>query len=126
MTRFRRLTALFFVVFVGAVGYAFGQPSQLVFTVAAPDQTVSQTSSQASAVVGERGLALWSGAKSDFGIGVALSDGRWTVRSVASMTALPLGGHNRPTFQQVEITRPLFWVGSMSVAGGGGVREEWN
>ena len=42
------------------------------------------------------------------------------------MTTLPVDGHSRPTFQQVEVVRRLFSTGSMSVAGGGGIRQEWD
>jgi hypothetical protein len=42
------------------------------------------------------------------------------------MTMLPVGSHLRPTFQQVEIVRPLLFTGSASIAGGGGIRQEWD
>jgi hypothetical protein len=105
---------------------AFAQAPPLIFTVAAPGQTSSDATLRASAIVEERGLALWSGAVSDFGVGVALSGRRWTIRSITGMTTLPFAGHGRPTFQQIEIIRPVFSTGSMSVAGGGGIREEWD
>jgi hypothetical protein len=98
----------------------------LVFTAASPDRTSPDTALQASAVVEERGLALWSGTASDFGVGVTLSTSGWAVRSIASMVALPFDKHERLTFQQLEIVRPIFSTGSASVAGGGGIRQEWD
>jgi hypothetical protein len=109
-----------------AIGNAFAQAPPLVFTAAAPERAPSETIPQVSAVVEERGLALWGGAVSDFGVGVTLPGPQWTIRSITSMTALSVGGHDRPTFQQLEIVRPVFSTGSMSVAGGGGIREEWD
>jgi len=107
---------------------AFAQTPALVFTAPVPGRTSAEPVMQsAAAVVEERGLALWSGTASDFGIGVALSGSRWTVRAITSMTALPIvGGYSKLTFQQIEAIRPLFAHGSTSVAGGGGVREEWD
>lgn len=86
----------------------------------------SDASVHADAVVEERGLALWDGTLSDFGVGVSLTNRRWTVRSIASMTTLPVGSHDRPTFQQVEVVRPMLAIGSLSLAGGGGMRQEWD
>lgn len=126
MRRSMRSAALVSVLSAGAAVSAFAQSPQLVFTAAAPERTSPEANLQASAVVEERGLALWSGVASDFGVGVTLSGSRWAVRSIASMTALPFGGHDRPTFQQLEIARPLLSIGSMSLAGGGGVRQEWD
>jgi hypothetical protein len=124
--RFSRSVGLAFSLCACAAGNAFAQTPQLVFTVAAPEPTRSETILKASAVVEERALALWGGAASDFGVGVALSSPRWTLRSITSMTALPIGSHDRPRFQQIEIVRPVFSAGSMSVAGGGGIRQEWD
>jgi hypothetical protein len=42
------------------------------------------------------------------------------------MTTLPIGNHLHPTFQQIEIVRPLLSTGSTSIAGGGGIRQEWD
>ena len=94
--------------------------------MAVPEGTSSQTVVQASAVVEERGLALWGGSVSDFGVGVAVSRPGWTVRSIASMTTVAMDGHARPMFEQIEIVRPVLSAGSFSVAGGGGVRQEWD
>jgi hypothetical protein len=102
-----------------------GQTSQLVFTAPAPAQD-SSLGPQISPVVQERGLALWAGTTSDFGVGVTLSGSRTAVQSITSMTALPLDGHDRPTFQQIEIVRSLVSRGSLSIAGGGGIREQWD
>jgi hypothetical protein len=117
---------LAFTLCACAIVHAFAQTPPLVFTVAVPERTSSETILQASAAVEERGLALWGGAASDFGVGVTLSGPRWEIRSITSMTTLPIGNHDRPTFQQVEIVRPLFSTRSMSVAGGGGIRQEWD
>ena len=126
MVRFLRSAGLTFTLCACASINAFAQAPPLVFTVAAPERTSSETILQASAVVEERGLALWGGAASDFGVGVALSGPQWTIRSITSMTTLPVGTHDRPTFQQIEIVRPVFLTGSTSVAGGGGIRQEWD
>jgi hypothetical protein len=123
--RFLRCAGLAFTLCMGAIVNAFAQAPPLVFTVATPERTASETI-QTSAVVEERGLALWGGAASDFGVGVALSGPRWTIRSITSMTTLSVDGHGRPTFQQIEIVRPVFSTRSMSVAGGGGIRQEWD
>ena len=104
----------------------FAQTSQLVFTAAVPESSPSNPAPRLSAVVEERGLALWTGAASDFGVGVVLARPQWTLRSITSVTELPVSGHGRPTFQQIEIVRPLFSNGSVSVAGGGGVRQDWD
>jgi len=124
--RFLRSAGLALTLCACAVVHALAQAPPLVFTVAVPEQTSSETILQASAVVEERGLALWGGTASDFGVGVTLSGPRWEIRSITGMTALPVGGHDRPTFQQIEIVRPVFSTRSMSVAGGGGIREEWD
>jgi hypothetical protein len=124
--RFLRSTAIAFTFSACSIVNAFAQAPPLTFTVAAPERNSSDTILQASAVVEERGLALWGGTASDFGVGVSLSGPRWTIRSITSMTTLPVAGHGRPTFQQIEILRPVFSTGSMSVAGGGGIRQEWD
>jgi hypothetical protein len=77
-------------------------------------------------VVEERGLALWSGSTSDFGVGVAVSTAGWTLRSISSMRGLTVADRDRPTFQQVEVVRSFLSRGSFSVVGGGGVRQEWD
>jgi hypothetical protein len=48
------------------------------------------------------------------------------MRSVTSMRALTVGDHRHPTFQQIEIARPLFSAASASISGGGGIRQEWD
>jgi hypothetical protein len=126
MVRFLRSVGLAFTLCACAIVNAFAQAPPLVFTVAVPERTASETMLQASAVVGERALALWGGAVSDFGVGVTLSSPRWEIRSITSMTTLPVGSHDRPVFQQVEIVRPVLSTRSMSVAGGGGIRQEWD
>jgi hypothetical protein len=124
--RFGRSAGWTLTVWASAAVNAFAQAPPLVFTVAVPERTSSEATLRASAVVEERGLALWGGAASDFGVGVALSEHGWTIRSITSMTTLPIAGHGRRMFQQLEIVRPLFSTGSTSVAGGGGIREEWD
>src|SRR3984893_7538383 len=99
MLRFLRSAGLAFMLSACAIVNAFAQAPQLVFTVAVPERTPSETILQASAVVEERGLAMWGGRTSDFGVGVVLSGSRWTVRSITSMTTLPVGGQSRPPFQ---------------------------
>jgi hypothetical protein len=105
---------------------ASAQVSQLVFTSPIPGPTPSTTTPPASVVVEERGLAWWAGAVSDFGLGVTLSGPQWTLRSMTSMTVLPVAGQRRPTYQQIEVVRPVFSFGSLSIAGGGGIRQEWD
>jgi hypothetical protein len=126
MVRFLPSAGLTLTLCACASVTAFAQVPPLVFTVGTPERTPSETILQASAAVEERGLALWGGAVSDFGFGVALSGSRWTVRSITSMNTLRFGSHDRPTFQQIEIVRPVFSAGSVSVAGGGGIRQEWD
>jgi hypothetical protein len=121
-----RRVALAMMLGAGGAASAFAQAPPLVFTVAVPDTNASATTVRASAAVEERGLALWSGSASDFGIGVDVAGSKWAVHSIASMTALPIQNHLRPTFQQVEVMRSFFSAASVSVAGGGGIREEWD
>jgi hypothetical protein len=125
MRRLLRSAAIFSILSTAVVP-AFAQAPQLVFTTAAPERTPSESVPQLSVPVEERGLRLWAGAASDFGVAVALSDAQWTVRSITSMVALPVNGHQRPTFQQIEVLRPSFSMGPVSVAGGGGIRQEWD
>ena len=121
-----RLAALVVALSATGVTAAFAQAPPLVFTVAVPERTSSDTTVRASAVIDERGLALWNGTASDFGIGVDLTGTKWTVHSITSGTTLPVGSHLRPTFQQVEVVRSLFFSESASVAAGGGIRQEWD
>jgi hypothetical protein len=69
---------------------------------------------------------LWGGSSSDFGVGVDVTSRRWAVRGMTSMTTRLVGSDRRPSFQQVEILRPLFSIRSTSLAGGGGIRQEWD
>jgi hypothetical protein len=126
MAHFFRYAALVLVLCGIAVVDTLAQAPPLVFTVAVPERTSSETTVRASPVVAERGLALWRGASSDFGTGVDLAGAGWTIRSITSMRALPVGSHLHPTFQQIEAVRLLFSTGSTSVAGGGGIRQEWD
>jgi hypothetical protein len=79
-----------------------------------------------SPVVEERGLALWSGTASDIGAGVEVTGGGWSVRAAQSMTFLPVDNHLYSTFQQVEVVRAIVSRHSLSIAGGGGVRQDWD
>jgi hypothetical protein len=126
MVRFLRSAGLTLTLCACALGNAFAQAPPLVFTMGPPERTPSKTILQTSAVVEERGLALWGGTAADFGVGVALSGPQWTIRSITSMTTLPFGSYGRPTFQQIEIVRPVFAGRSITVAGGGGIRQEWD
>jgi hypothetical protein len=57
--------------FLFTVSSALAQIPQLVFTVEVPQRTVSEAA--VTSTVEERGLTLWTGAASDFGVGVAIS-----------------------------------------------------
>jgi len=123
--RLLRLAALS-VVFCGCIAVnSSGQTPQLVFTAPAPEQN-PRPGPQISPVVQERGLALWAGTASDFGVGVTLSGSRAAVQSITSMTEVTVDGRDRPTFQQIEIVRSVVSRGSLSIAGGGGIREQWD
>jgi len=126
--RLVRSTVLAIALLGASFDRALAQAPQLVFTVTPPDvsQAPTTTVTRLSAVVEERGLVLWSGAASDFGVGVTVSTPHWTVRSITSMTTLPLDGRDRPTFQQFEIVRPLLASDRAAVAGGAGMRYEWD
>src|SRR4029078_2653512 len=102
--RFAGLTLAFCAC---AAAHALAQAPPLVFTVATPDRGRSETTPQTFVAVEERGLALWGGTASDFGVGVSLAGPRWTVRTVTSMTSLPVGSQRRRTFQQVEVVRSV-------------------
>ncbi len=105
---------------------ARAQAPSLTFTVAAPERTTPDTAVRASTVVEERGLALWDGTADDFGVRVDVATGAWSVRATTSMHLLPIGTHASPTFQQIEVVRPIVSRGSLSIAGGGGVRQDWD
>jgi hypothetical protein len=121
-----RFAAAVLALLACVIVHVSAQAPQLVFTVPVPAQTPSEGRLQSSTAVEERGLALWAGTASDFGVGASFSGPRWTLRSITSMTALPVGNNARPTFQQVEVVRSIFSIGSTSLAGGGGVRQEWD
>jgi len=120
------LATLLFTFSMCAIESAFAQTPQLVFTAAVPEPHPSEIVLQTSAVVEERGLALWGGSASDFGVAVSISSPGWTLRSITSLTTPPIDGRERPTFQQIEIVRPVLSIGSLNVAGGGGFRQEWD
>ena len=115
------LAALFCVLTVDLSG----QTLPLVFTAPAPPPASTPVEVRAEPVVAERGLAMWAGA-SDFGLGVDVTRGRWSFRSIESLNIVPLEGRRRPTFQQIEIVRPMFARASLTVAAGAGLREEWD
>jgi len=98
----------------------------LVFTVSVPDRAQPHVTLQVSGAVEERALAIWSGGASNFGVAVAQSRDRWTLRSIAGITALPVQNQLRPGFQQVELLRNVVARETFFVAGGGGLREEWD
>jgi len=120
------LATLLFAFSTCPIESAFAQTPQLVFTAAIPEPHPSEIVLRTTAVVEERGLALWGGSASDFGVAVSISSPRWTLRSITSLTTPPIDGRERPTFQQIEIVRPVLSIGSLNVAGGGGFRQEWD
>jgi hypothetical protein len=123
----RRFLALLIGLSVGPTSPAFAQPAQLIFTAPTPDSAPSQITDRASSpVIEERGLALWSGSTSDFGVGTTMSTSHWTMRSVSSMTEHLTDGRERPGFQQLEIARSVWSHGSTTVAAGGGIRQQWD
>jgi hypothetical protein len=126
MVRFARSVALMCALSGGFGVQAMAQVLPLVFTVPLPERTPSEPTPQLSVLVEERGLALWSGTATDFGIGTTLAGSYGTVRSVMSSRFLPVGDHARPTFQQIEVIRPLLSIGATTLAGGGGIRQEWD
>jgi hypothetical protein len=126
MRAFARSAGLALALCWCAIFNASAQDIPLVFTAGAPARPASDAAPQAAATIEERGLALWSGTASDFGVGVALSTAGWTIRSIASIRMLPSDSHFRPAFQQIEIARTVLSAGSVSVAAGGGLREEWD
>ena len=107
--------------------YAQDPRTPLVFTVGVPDRTASSTTAlQIAPVVEERGLAMWSDGEADFGVAATQSGSRWTLRSIASMTNVPIEGGFRPSLRQVELVRNVYSTPSLSIDGGGGIREEWD
>lgn len=75
---------------------AFAGAPQLVFAAGMSERVPSATTVPASDMAEERGLALWGETVSDFGVGVALSGPRWTVRSIDSMTTIAVWSSNEP------------------------------
>jgi hypothetical protein len=65
-------------------------PSRLVFTVGVPDSASSQPALHVSMAVEERGLAMWSGSVSDFGVAVEIMQSKWTLRGLTGTTTLPI------------------------------------
>ena len=124
--RFFQSASLVAVVCAVASVNAFAQAPPLVFTAAVPEPASAGLTVYASPSIEERGLALWGGTSSDFGVGVVVVGRGWTVRSISSMTTLPVGRDSRPTFQQAELLRTVLTTMSMSVAVGGGIRQEWD
>src|SRR5262245_26275749 len=124
-----RSAGLVVVCSAAAAGHAFAQSAvpPLVFTVGAPERKPPTTATlQVSTAIEERALAMWSGTASDFGIAVTQSRSRWTLRSIAGMTTLPVGNQRRPNLRQVEVIRTAYATGTFSVAAGGGIREDWD
>ena len=119
-----RAAALLAAVSLCAASEAAAQTPELVFTVPVPDSRPAEPLPRPFSAVEERGLALWSGAVSDFGVGATVSRRAWTVRSIASMTPAAFVTHDWPTLVQLEVIRPLLSIGSFSVAAAGGVRQE--
>lgn len=119
-----RTAASALIVFAISVPDAAAQEAQLMFTAAAAPAGVAAP--LASPVIEERAVALWAGNAADFGVGTSQSKSRWTLRGVTSMTALQVDAHDRPAFQQIEVGRQILSGHSLSLAAGGGVRQEWD
>lgn len=126
MSRVARSIALTLVVLVHCPDSAFPQTPSLIFTFGVPERAASAAIPRVTSHIEERALALWGGTATDFGTGVSLRGARWTVRSMTSLTTLPIDHHDRPAFQQVDVVRPILAVGPVSIAGGGGVRQTWD
>jgi len=124
--RFFKSVSLAAVLSAAGAVDVLAQVPPLVFTAPAPEPARSGIAIYASPVIDERGLALWSGTSADIGVGVDVVGRQWTVRSITSMTMLPVDGYSRPTFQQVELLRPVRATASTFVAVGGGIRQEWD
>jgi len=114
------------LVIGGSVCNAAAQSADLIFTAQVPEQSLPSTTGDPTPIIEERGLALWAGTASDFGVGASVAKAGWSLRSTVSMTTLPVEGRRRSTFQQVEIDRVLFANRFLSVGGGGGIRQEWD
>jgi len=48
------------------------------------------------------------------------------MRGMSAMTTSRIDDRERPAFYQFELLHPVFSTGSLSIAAGGGVREEWD
>jgi hypothetical protein len=121
-----RIAAAVVAVVTGYAATASAQTPNLVFTSALPEARPRVPSTQAFAVVEERGLAMWSGTTADFGVGISVTTPAWTIRSISSITSLPLGPNRRAMFEQLDVVRPLISTTSVSLAAGGGIRQEWD
>ena len=126
MSRLTRSIGLTLFIVVRFAGSAFPQTPPLIFTFGVPERATASASIRVTSEVEERAVALWSGTATDFGAGVSLHRSRWTVRSMTSLTTLPLDHHDRPAFQQVDVVRSIVAAPSLSIAGGGGVRQTWD
>lgn len=126
MLRITRSILLTVLVFVSLTSSAFPQALPLIFTFGVPERATASATFRVATEVDERALPLWSGNQTDLGAGVSLGGPRWTVRSMTSLTTVPIDHHDRPAFQQVDVVRPLVAAASLSVAGGGGVRQTWD
>jgi hypothetical protein len=124
MQRLVRCAGILLILTACIAPRARAQTPQLVFTTAVPEALTSNGTVQSSPVIEERALALWAGESSGFGVGVAVSSGAWSIRSIASMTVEPIDGRARPTFQQVDVVRHFFSKGFASFAAGGGIRQD--
>jgi hypothetical protein len=125
MRYLRRVTLVLVLILLFALT-ARAQAPQLIFTTPLPERPLATPLVETSVVVEERALALWGGATDNFGTGVTVSSSHWTLRSVLGMTDVRIDGSPRPTFQQIELARPVWSRGSTTVAAGGGVRQEWD
>ena len=126
MSRLTRSISLTAFVFLRLAGSAFPQTSPLVFTFGVPERAAAPATIRVTSEVDERALALWSGTATDFGTGVSLHRSQWTVRSMTSLATLQFDHHDRPVFQQVDVVRSFVESPSLSIAGGGGVRQAWD
>ena len=105
---------------------ASAQTPPFVFTMTTPVRTSSETTLQGPAVVEERGIALWDGAASDFGLGVARSGALGTIRSITvvrrrSRSAAIVGPCFNKSKSYDPFIRPLPCPSPAA-----GPREEWD
>jgi hypothetical protein len=122
----RRVTLVLGIVLSFALSaHAQGTAPPFIVT-ASPDPSARVAATNGSATVEELGLTLLSGSTSGIGVGATVPTSGWTVRSIRSLTELPIDGRSRPTFEQAEAMRPLWSRGSTIVAAAGGVRQQWD